>query len=202
MKMCAWIAAACLMLTCLSGCGQRLPAAAADGTPWSESWITLGQTVGVEEPGHGLTLQDNKAARDIYYAAWSIGDAQTYTDEEGQEKALYDAQMVFLLTDVGTAEEAQASVDEWLDMASDNYVIAGTAQQTYNGQEFTVLTYTFAEGTSSFARGASAFTTLGRFAISAEFACRDTYTEDPGEILADVLAHCHYAEQTEAAPAA
>ena len=68
----------CAALMCFSGCAAGMPAEAVDGTPWSEDWITLGQTLGVEEPGHGLTLRDNKAARQMYYASWSIGEAQPY----------------------------------------------------------------------------------------------------------------------------
>lgn len=183
----------CAALVCLTGCAAKLPAAAADGAPWSEDWTTLGQTLGVEATGYGLTLRDNKAARNMCFAAWSIGEAQPYTNADGEETDLYDAQLVVLLSDAGSAEGARASVDEWLELAADNYAITDTAQQTYNGQTFTVLTYTFPSGTSSFARGISAFTAYGGCAISAEFACRDNFAGDAGEILEDFLDHCHYA---------
>jgi len=62
--------------------------------------------------------------------------------------------------DCDTTEEAQMSVNEWLDLAADNYSITDTARQTYNGQEFTVLTYTFSSDTSPLARGVSAFASL------------------------------------------
>ncbi len=185
----------CAMLTCLAGCGAKMPAMAADGTPWSEDWITLGQTLGVEEPGHGLTLRDNKASRNMYYTAWSIGEAQPYVNASGEETNLYDAQLVLLLMESDTVEEAQMGVDEWLDLAADNYTITDTAQQTYNGQEFTVLTYTFSSDTSPFARGVSAFAAFDTWAISAEFACQDVFEENAGEILADFLTHCHYAAE-------
>lgn len=183
----------CTALLCLAGCAERIPSAAVDGTPWSADWITLGNVLGVEKPGHGLTLQDDKAAKKMYYAAWSIGEGQPYTNASGNETELYDAQLVLLLAASDTAESAQASVDEWLDMAGNSYVITDTAQQTYNGQTFTVLTYTFASDTSPFARGVSAFTVYGTFAISAELSCLDTFEEDVGAVLADVLTHCHYA---------
>ena len=85
------------------------------------------------------------------------------------------------------------SVDEWLALASDNYNITDTVQQTYNGQEFTVLTYALPPDTSPFAHGVSAVAVFDTWTVSAEFVCQDTFEEDAGEILADVLEHCHYA---------
>lgn len=185
----------CGMLAGLTGCKSELPAAAVDGTPWSEDWITLDRTMGVEKPGHGLTLRDDKAARNMSYVAWSIGEAQSYVNASGEETNLYDAQLVLLLLASKSEEEARLSVDEWLDLAADNYTITDKSQQTCNGQEYTVLTYTFSSDTSPFARGISAFTTFDTRAISIEFACQDTFEEDPWEIMADFLNHCHYASE-------
>ena len=185
----------CAALLHLSGCAAGVPSEAVDGTPWSADWITLGHMLGVEKPGHGLTLQDDKAAKKMYYAAWSIGEAQPYTTADGNETELYEAQLVLLLADSNTADSAQASVNEWLDMAKNSYTVTDIAQRTYNGQEFTVLTYTFASDTSPFARGVSAFSARGIWAISAEFSCQDAFEEDAGEVLADVLEHCHYAAE-------
>lgn len=185
----------CAALLVLAGCTAGVPTEAVDGTPWSADWITLGHVLGVEKPGHGLTLQDDKAAKKMYYASWSIGEAQPYTTADGNETELYDAQLVFLLKTSNTAKSAQASVDEWLDMAEDVYTVTDTAQQTYNGQEFTVLTYTFPSGINPFTHGVSAFTVYGTCAISAEFSCQDSFEGDASEILADVLEHCHYAAE-------
>lgn len=182
-------------LLCMTGCAAGVPSEAVDGTPWSADWITLGHVLGVEKPGHGLTLQDDKAAKKMYYASWSIGEAQPYTTADGNETELYDAQLIFLVADSNTPASAQSSVNEWLDMAKNAYVITDTAQQTYNGQVFTVLTYTFASDSGPFAYGVSAFTAYGSCAISAEFSCQDTFEEDAGKILADVLEHCHYAAE-------
>ncbi len=185
----------CAVLACTTGCGTQMPAMAVDGTPWSEEWITLARTMGVEEPGHGLTIRDNKAARNMDYIAWSIGEAQPYVNASGEETNLYDAQLVLLLMDSDTAEEAQMSVNEWLALAEDNYTITDTAQQTYNGQEFTVLTYTFPSDTSPYARGVSAFAAFDIWSLSVEFACQDSFEGNAGEIVEDFLTHCHYAAE-------
>ncbi len=162
---------------------------------WGEDWLTLGQVLGVEGPGHDLTLRDDKAAKDMCYTAWSIGEARPYVNGSGEETDLYDAQLVLLLKACGRAEEARMSVDEWLELAAEHYTITDTARQTFNGQEFTVLTYTFSSDASPFARGVSAFSTFGSWAISVEFACQDTFEGDAGEIMADFLDHCHYAAE-------
>lgn len=193
MKKALFLVMICVILTGLTGCGTKMPAKAVDGAPWNNDWITLGQVLGVEKPGHGLTLRDDKAAQNMCYTAWSIGEAQPYTDASGEETNLYDAQLVILLTAFDTTEEARMSVDEWLALASDNYNITDTVQQTYNGQEFTVLTYTLSPDTSPFAHGVSAVAVFDTWTVSAEFVCQDTFEEDAGEILADVLEHCHYA---------
>lgn len=183
----------CTLLVCLSGCGAKTPAKAADGTPWSKDWITLGPTVGVEKPGHGLTIRDEKSARNMFYTAWSIGEAQTYVNASGDETNRYDAQLVVLLLSSDTTEEAQLSVDDQLALAEENYAITDISQQTRNGQEFTVLTYNFPSDTSAYAHGVSAFMAFDAWAISVEFAYQDALEEDAQEILADFLNHCHYA---------
>ena len=183
------------MLAGLTSCQAKRPAAAVDGAPWSEDWITFG-VLGVEEPGHGLTLRDDKAARDMSYAAWSIGEAQPYVNGAGEEAERYNAQLVLLLTACGTPEEARQNVEELLTLAEEHYTVTDTIQQTFNGQEFTVLTYSFASDTSSFSQGVSAFTTFGTWAISVEFACQDNFAEDGMDILTDFLEHCHYAAQS------
>ena len=179
------------ILVCLTDCGAKTPAMAADGTPWSEDWTMIGQKLGVEDPGHGFTIRDIKGAKKMYFTSWSIGDAQPYVSAEGEETNVYDAQLVFLLVD--SAESAQANVDEWLAMARDAYSVTDTTQHICNGQEFTVLTYTISSDTNPYARGASAFTVFDNCAVSAEFACQDAFEEDAEEILTDFLEHCHYA---------
>ena len=181
------------LLACLTGCGVKRPTVALDGTPWSKDWITLAGVMGVEEPGHGLTLRDDKAAKNMSYVAWSIGEAQSYVNTSGTETNKYDAQLVLLLIDSDSAEEAQLSVDDWLELAAENYTVTDTVQQTFNGQEFTVLTYEFPTDTGPYARGVSAFAAFDSWAVSVEFACQETFDQDTQVILADFLDHCHYA---------
>lgn len=186
----------CAVVLYLTGCGANPPTETVDGTPWSEDWLTLGNVLGVGELGHGLTYQIDLAAKKMHYASWSIGEARSYTTAEGIETELYDAQLVLLLERTRTAKSAREKADEWLEMAEEVYTVVDIAQETYNGKEFTVVTYTFPPSDiNPFTRGISAFTVCGTCAVSAELSCQDTFEGDAGEILADVLAQCHYAAE-------
>lgn len=189
----------CAVLICLAGCGPKEPAMAADGTPWNKDWTLVGLTLGVEEPGHGLTIRDNNdilAAVQMFYATWSIGEAESYTNKDGDETDLYDAHLYLLLEGCGTADDAQLSVEDWMDMALERYTILDTRQETYNGQDFTVIAYTLESETNPYARGVSAFGAYGEWAINVELTCREGFQEDLNTILADFLSGCHYnAEQ-------
>ena len=172
----------------LAGCGQNIPVAAADGAEWDDGWVTVGGIVGVDTPA-GLDSRDNSDTLSIngmYYATWSCGEAEPYVD-------LYDAQVYMLLAGSKSAEEAEADAAEWLEMATGQYNIETTATETYNGQTFTVITYTFSSETNPYARGASAFGVYRNYAVSAEISCQETFDGDAKAILTDFLENCHYA---------
>lgn len=183
----------CIALLCLSGCGSKGPTTAADGTPWDDAWIMVGSKIGAEDPGADFTLRDMKGAKGLFFTSWSVGEARPYTNAQGEETDVYDAQLVLLVQEVSTPELAQTSVDEWLALAEDAYTVTATTQQTLGGQAFTVLTYDFPADTGSYARGASAFAIYETCAVSAEFACQDSFEGDAESVLTDFLEHCHYA---------
>ena len=185
----ALLLAAC---ACLAGCAQA-PTAAADGAAWSDDWITVG-IIGVDTPA-GIDPQENSdaiALKGMYYATWSIGEAEPYTNEEGDEAQLYDAQIYLLLAGYDAAEKAEESAAEWQAMANDHYAVDRTLSAVCNGQDFTVLTYAFDSETNPYAGGASAFGVYGNYAVSVEISCRESFAGDPLEILTDFLEHCHY----------
>ena len=185
----ALLLAACV---CLAGCAQ-VPAAAADGAAWSDDWITVG-IIGVDTPA-GIDHQENSdaiALTGMYYATWSIGEAEPYTNEDGDEARLYDAQIYLLLAGYDATEKAEENMTEWQAMANDRYAVDQTLSTTCNGQDFSVLTYAFNSETNPYARGASAFGVYRNYAVSVELSCRESFTGDPLEILTDFLEHCHY----------
>lgn len=180
----------------LAGCtAPPPPAQAADGADWSSDWVTVGGMIGVDTP-NGLDPRENNealAANGMYYATWSAGEAEDYTNADGDDAQLYDAQVYLLLAGCTELEKAEESAAEWLELAQENYVVEQTETLTCNGQTFTVITYTFDSDTNPYIRGASAFGTYSNYAVSVELSCRDSFDSDPLEALTGFLESCHYA---------
>lgn len=193
MLLCGLAAALCLVL---AGCGKLPdPERAADGLDWDKEWITVGGVVGVDTP-EGMTSRENNealAASGMYYAAWSIGEGEPYTNADGQEAILYDAQVYLLLGGSKSEEEARNALEEWRGMAWEKYDVSGTAEETHNGQGFQIITYTVDSEQNPYGRGASAFGTYRNFAVNVEIACREEFDGDAGALLAQFLDNCHYA---------
>lgn len=178
----------------LAGCGAVPPREAADGSAWDEEWVTVGGILGVDTP-EGLTARENNdalAASGMYYASWSIGEAVPYVNADGEDAQLYDAHVYLLLSGHLSAEEAEQTAAEWIELAEDHYDIVTTDTQTFNGQEFSVYTYTFDSETNPYDRGASAFGVYKDYAVSVELSCQKDFDGDALEILSDFLEHCHY----------
>lgn len=188
----------CLLALCLllSGCAESTPEKAADGAAWDESWTTLGGVLGAEEPGHELTLQDNKDAlsiADMYLASWTIGEGAPYTNEDGDEVVLYPARLDVLVYGRKDSAAAQQAVEDWTARQAETYDVAASRKQTCSGQDYTVSTYTCKSETNPYSRGVSAFGVYSDYAISAELNCLDSFTKDEAAILTDFLEGCHYA---------
>ncbi len=180
----------------LAACGETpAPEKAADGTPWSEDWVTIGDIMGVDTPEE-LTLRDSKdtlAASGMYYSTWSVGEEASYIDKTGEEEkevTIYDGQLFLLLSGSSSVEKAEESREEWLAMAETQYQIDSKETGARNGQEFTLISYRLTD--SPYARGASAFGIYGNYAILAEFSCQESFEGDPAEYLDTFLNHCHY----------
>lgn len=191
-RLAAWLLILCC---CLGGCASLPPESAADGNAWDDAWVTVGNIVGVDTP-EAMTPQENNdalSANGMFYATWSIGDAVPYTNEDGEDAQVYDAQVYLLLAGYDAADKAEDRSDEWLSMASGQYAVEDTFAQTCNGQDFTVITYTYTSATNPYARGASAFGVYRNYAVSAEIACREGFEGDARAILTDFLERCHYA---------
>lgn len=186
------LAALCLLLT---GCAKAAPEQAADGTAWNESWTTLGGVLGVEEPGHELTLQDNKDAlsiADLYLASWTIGEGAPYTNEDGDEVVLYPARLDVLVYGRKDSASAQQAVEEWTERQAETYDVTDSEEQSYNGQDYTVFAYTCKSGANPYARGVSAFGVYQDYAVSVELNCLDSFSGVEHTILTDFLNGCHY----------
>ena len=124
MKKRCWMVLCLCGLLGLSGCGTPPPTAAADGAVWSEDWVTVGNVIGVETP-EGMTPQENSdalSAKGMYYATWSIGEAEDIFNENGDQAQVYDAQVYLLLAGFNDTVEAEETAAEWLGLAYEQYV--------------------------------------------------------------------------------
>lgn len=180
----------------LSGCSIALPPEkTADGLDWDKNWVTVGSIVGVDTPD-GMEAQENNEAfeaQGMAYATWSIGEAVPFTNADGDEALLYDAQVYLLLSGSKTVEGAEDTLAQWQEMARQQYIIEGTTTQTHNGQEFSVITYSFGSETNPYGRGASAYGVYRNYAVCVEFVCQPYFDGDAAQLLARFLDNCHYA---------
>lgn len=196
MKRAAVILLAGVLCLGLAGCAAgRAPEKTVDGVPWDESWVTVGSVIGVDAP-EGMDPRENSealAANGMYYATWSIGEGEPYTNEDGGQATLYDAQVYLLLSKGRSAVEAEGTLDQWRDMALLQYEISSSVEETHGAVDFTVVTYAFASEDNPYARGASAFGVYQDCAISVELTCREDFDGDAAQLLAGFLDSCRYA---------
>lgn len=188
-----WLSAA--LCLCLAGCATPPPERAADGAAWGKGWITVGGVLGVDTPA-GLTPRENNSslsASGMFYATWSIGEGEPCINEDGEEAVLYDAQVYLLLGSYRSGGDAERTLDQWKDMASQQYAVSSAVEETHNGVDFTVITYSFNSEANPYARGASAYGVFGNCAVSVELTCREDFDGDAARLLAGFLDSCHYA---------
>lgn len=186
---------AAALLLAGSGC-RKAPKQTADGEPWSEDWVRVGASLGVEQSDNGFVLLDNKdalAVSGLYYAAWTDGDAVDYENEDGEVVDLYDAQLYLLLEEAASPEDAAASLEEWKTAAEETHPIQKTETITSAGQEFQILTYEYTAAENPYAFGGMALGVHGSSAICVELACREGYDREVKEILMEFLEGFHYA---------
>lgn len=102
------------------------------------------------------------------------------TDDEEKEVTIYDAQLFLFLSGSSSTEETEKNREEWLAMADEHYQIDSEETGTWNGQEYTLISYHLTD--SPYARGASAFGIYGNYAIIAEFSCQESFEGRPAGI--------------------
>lgn len=196
MKKCMALLLAGALCFGLTGCGTPLPPEkTADGQDWSEDWVTVGEVIGVDTPD-GMDPRENNdalASNGMYYATWSMGEGVPYTNADGEEAELYDAQVYLLVGGHQSEKDAENTLTQWKDMAKLQYVIESTTEETHNGVDFTIITYTFDSDENPYARGASAFGIYRNFAVSIELTCQQDFAGDAVQLLGKFLESCHYA---------
>ncbi len=188
----------CLALaSSLASCAVY-PTKADDGAEWDKSWEMMGQVMGIETPGDGLELLENDSVltgQDTYYATWAVGEPTTFVNDEGKDTDLYAAQLYLIVFGCKDEESAAAAVKEWTETEEATYSVLQHYGEVCNGQEYDFLVYDVASETNPFHRGATAFTTYGEYAISAEVTCLEDFEGDPAAMLKNFLEGCHYSSE-------
>lgn len=191
------LAGALLLSFTLGGCGSY-PEKAADGSDWDKEWTILGRVAGVEtDPGHGFVLSENPVVltgSDNYYATWASGEARSFTNEEGKEADLYDAQIYMLVygNNVRKGEIPEDTMEEWMDRERASYEILDEREETIGSVNYQIMDYKVVSESNPYSRGTSAFAVFGDYTITVEAAGTEAYEEDTAQVLEDFLSACHY----------
>ena len=167
---------------------------------WDEDWARVSSLLGVE-PMDRFTLSENIDAMGIYglyYATWVTGEARAYTNADGEDAQLYDAQIYVLLQQNDNADEAQAALEEWIGLERETYEAGETLTETYAGQEFDLFPLLRAGEDNPYTHGAAAFAARNGWAISVELLCQDSFEDDARTCLVKFLSGFHYYDEQEA----
>lgn len=184
---------AALLCFLLAGCARDIgPAELGDGP------LLIGNLIRVDAPEGFSPMEYNDvlAADGMYYATWSMGEAQPYTNEDGDSAEVFDAQAYLVLSEKTSAENAQGALDEVLEMANSRYQVESTATETYGNQTYTVLTYRYDSDTNPYTAGAAAYGVRGNCLINMEVSCLESRA-NPLALLEDFLGCCYYLDEEE-----
>lgn len=180
----------------LIGCGSLPSAPAGDAETVTDSeYVTIGSHLTVHNANSRLTLLDKKdalSADGLYYASWTAGDSEKYENSDGDTVDLYDAQLYLLLGETKTPEAAAESMEDWLAAGKGNYDVTAEETVVCNGLSYTLLSYRFPNEDNPYSHGVSAFGVFENCAVCAELACRESYSENPEEMLTAFLEGCSY----------
>lgn len=192
-RLCSVLLCGILLLT-LTGC-RASAKKTISGEDWDESWMRIGRVLGVEAPAHFELINDNDAlsVSDIYYTEWACGKPLEFTNGDGETAFVYDAQLYLLLRETTTLELAESSAEEWKKLTEKNYDITENFTKEYSGLEFSVYKYNTVSEDNPYSGGVSAFGVWEHGAVSVELIFKESFSDDPDELLSTFLNGFHYA---------
>ncbi len=177
----------------LGGCGKRRQVDL-EALGWQEDWTNLDGMLAVE-PVEGFDLGQNNdalAPSGIWVAAWHAGEGEPYTNSDGKDTTLYDAEIYLLIEECRSEAAAQAELQTLENRERENYDCGEKTSSDYAGQEFGVFSMTNPDAENPYARGAAALGARGKYVLTVELLCKADFDGDPGELLRDFLALIHY----------
>ena len=193
------ISLALLALLLLTGCAART-GPTNEELGWGGDWARVGALLGVE-PMDGFTLSENIDAMGVYglyYATWTAGEARDYTNADGDEAQIYDAQIYVLLQQCKSTDEAKSALEDWIGRERETYEAGETQTETCAGQEFDFFPLLRAGEDNPYTHGAAAFAVRDDWALSVELLCQDSFGDDAQTRLIEFLSGFHYSDEQEA----
>lgn len=180
---------ALLLTLCLMLCGCGVPEApdtAADGTPWSDEWTTIGAILGVEpiDGWRNTRNEDLLADEGMYFATWVTGEAKD---------SVYPAQTFLVLSQCEDTGAAEALIAQWTDLVNENYTAEAPRKLDHKLGSFTLIPYTCGEG-STFARGMTCVGLVGNRAVNLEISCMENVELDLEGAVTAFLNGFHFAD--------
>lgn len=187
-KVCILILTLCLVL---AGCGGKtLPA------DWDKSWTVIAPFLAAE-PMEGFAFgesADTLGLGGVYYAAWTNGEARSFTNSQGEETVVFNSQIYVVAEECRTEADAGQSLAAWMAREQQNYSCGETYEMTVNGQTYTILPMQEGREGNPYPFGCAAFTRFGTNAICVELVCADTFTGGPGSVLEEFINGLHFSE--------
>ena len=175
----------------LAGCGSDT-----SQTNWDEN-LTIIAPFLAAEPMEGFTFGESDdifGISGVYYAAWTNGEARSFTNAEGEDTVIFDAQIYVVAQECRTEEEAQQNITAWKAREKQNYQVSEELGITLNNRSYTMLTMASGNEGNPYGSGAAAFTVSGTNAICVELVCSDGFVENPRAVLEAFLNGLHFSE--------
>ncbi len=183
----------CLTLTgCLGDGTIDPPETVADGTPWDDSWTSIGGRFGVAQPPEDFRLLDTNGDlpdMEMYYASWVWGQV-TRLDEE---TTAYDGQLYLLAEECGDSATAADTMLLWREQLGEDFAITQERTVTAQGVEFTLVFYDCLAEDAHFATGITAMGVWKDMGILVDTARVEGLALDLEQTLLDFLNGFHYA---------
>ena len=175
----------------MAGCGSE-----AIPTNWDESWTVIAPFLAAE-PMEGFAFgesDDILGISGVYYAAWTNGEERSFTNAEGEDTVIFDAQIYVVAQECRTEEEAQQNLAAWKAREKQNYQVSEEFGITVNGRDYIMLTMVSGNEGNPYGSGAAAFTVSGTNAICVELVCSDAFTDSPQALLEEFINGLHFSE--------
>ena len=161
---------------------------------WNPDWARVHPHLGVEDP-EGFTLSetyDGLRSNGMCFAAWTAGEEKPYTDAQGKESKVYDAQIYVLVKICESDAEAQADLESWIGTEGSAYEARPEEALSAAGQTYRLLILDGPKDNKPYHHGAAAFTTCGTAAVSVELLCSEHWPGNAEETLSRFLEGFHY----------